>query len=35
MMQDGQKSLTDAEADLVMAGLLDAVKKQFGAELRQ
>jgi phenylalanyl-tRNA synthetase beta chain len=34
MMQDGQKSLVDADADNVMASLLDVVKKQFGAELR-
>ena len=34
MMQDSQKSLTDAEADKVMADLLGIVKKAFGAELR-
>lgn len=34
MMQDGQKSLVDGEADKVMSSLLDVVKKQFGAELR-
>ena len=34
LMQDTQKSLTDAEADKAMADLLDVVKKQFAAELR-
>ena len=34
MMQDSQKSLTDTEADKVMADLLGIVKKEFGAELR-
>ena len=34
LMQDNQKSLTDADADKVMTSLLEVVKKQFGAELR-
>ena len=34
MMQDGQRSLLDSDADKVMASLLEIVKKQFGAELR-
>ncbi len=34
MMQDAQRSLLDADADKVMASLLETVKKQFGAELR-
>lgn len=34
ILQDSQKSLVDADADKVMASLLDVVTKQFGAELR-
>lgn len=34
LMQDTQKTLTDAEADEVMAKLLDAVAKKHHAELR-
>ena len=34
LMQDSQKSLVDADADKVMAGLLSIVMQQFGAELR-
>ena len=34
LMQDSQKSLVDADADKVMASLLDIVQKKFGAELR-
>ena len=34
LMQDNQKSLIDADADKVMASLLDIVQKKFGAELR-
>ena len=34
MMQDSQKSMTDADADKAMNSLLDIIKKQFGAELR-
>ena len=34
LMQDNQKSLTDADADKVMTSLLEVIKKQFGAELR-
>ena len=34
LMQDSQKSLTDAEADKVMAQLLEIVQKKFSAELR-
>ena len=34
LMQDSQKSLTDAEADKVMADLLAVVKNTFAAELR-
>jgi phenylalanyl-tRNA synthetase beta chain len=34
LMQDSQKSLTDAEADKVMADLLSVVKDGFAAELR-
>ena len=34
LMQDGQRSLLDADADKAMASLLGVVKKQFGAELR-
>jgi phenylalanyl-tRNA synthetase beta subunit len=33
-MQDTQKTLTDVEADEVMAKLLDAVAKKHHAELR-
>lgn len=34
LMQDTQKSLTDAEVDSVMASLLELIKNQHGAELR-
>ncbi len=34
LMQDTQKTLTDAEADLVMEKLLESVKNQHGALLR-
>ena len=34
MMQDTQKSLTDAEVDSIMATLLELIKNQHGAELR-
>ena len=34
LMQDTQKTLTDAEADSVMANLLELLKSQHGAELR-
>jgi phenylalanyl-tRNA synthetase beta chain len=34
LMQDTQKSLTDAEVDSVMASLLELTKNQHGAELR-
>ena len=34
LMQDSQKSLVDADADKVMAGLLSIVMQQFGAQLR-
>lgn len=34
LMQDTQKTLTDAEADAVMAGLLDLLVQQHGAALR-
>jgi phenylalanyl-tRNA synthetase beta chain len=34
MMQDSQKSMVDAEADKVMATLLDLIQKSHGAELR-
>ena len=34
LMQDTQKSLTDAEADSVMASLLELIKNQHGAVLR-
>jgi len=34
LMQDTQKSLTDAEVDSVMASLLESIKNQHGAELR-
>ncbi|MGZ8251712.1 MAG: phenylalanine--tRNA ligase subunit beta [Methylophilaceae bacterium] len=34
LMQDTQKTLTDAEADAVMANLLDLLKSEHGAELR-
>ena len=34
LMQDTQKSLTDAEVDSVMASLLELIKHQHGAELR-
>jgi phenylalanyl-tRNA synthetase beta chain len=33
-MQSGDSSLTDADADSVMASILEIVKKRFGAELR-
>ena len=35
LMQDTQKTLTDAEADEVMAKLLDSIVRQHGAELRK
>lgn len=34
LMQDTQKTLTDAEADAVMAGLLDLLAQRHGAALR-
>jgi phenylalanyl-tRNA synthetase beta chain len=34
LMQDTQKSLTDAEVDSIMATLLELIKNQHGAELR-
>jgi len=34
LMQDTQKTLTDAEADAVMSALLDLLVRQHGAELR-
>jgi phenylalanyl-tRNA synthetase beta chain len=34
LMQDTQKTLTDAEADEVMAKLLDSIVRQHGAQLR-
>ncbi|HSH71494.1 MAG TPA: phenylalanine--tRNA ligase subunit beta [Methylophilaceae bacterium] len=34
LMQDTQKTLMDAEADAVMANLLDLLKREHGAELR-
>ena len=34
LMQDTQKTLTDAEADKVMAKVLDLIARQHGAELR-
>jgi phenylalanyl-tRNA synthetase beta chain len=34
LMQDSQKSLVDADADKVMAGLLSIVMQQFSAQLR-
>jgi phenylalanyl-tRNA synthetase beta chain len=34
MMQDNQKSLVDADADNVMASLLDLIQKSHGAALR-
>ena len=34
LMQDTQKSLTDAEVDGIMASLLELIKNQHGAELR-
>ena len=35
LMQDTQKTLTDAEADEAMAKLLDSIVRQHGAELRK
>ena len=35
LMQDTQKTLTDAEADAAMAKLLDLIVRQHGAELRK
>ena len=34
LMQDTQKTLTDAEADEVMAKLLKSIVRQHGAQLR-
>ena len=34
VMQDTEKTLADADADAVVAGLVAAVAKEFGARLR-
>jgi phenylalanyl-tRNA synthetase beta chain len=35
LLQDTQKTLTDAEVDAAIAGLLKVLEQEFGAKLRQ